>query len=72
MDSRGAVIIPKQRLYGYTGILLQDSDIQRVCSQIQTLEHSQTLSALFQPAIEVALEDCCQWKDRTSPRGSGV
>ena len=39
---------------------------------IRTLEHSQTLSTLFQLATEVALEDCCQQKDNTSPRGSGV
>ena len=39
---------------------------------IRTCEPRQTLSASFQLAIEVTLEDYCQQKDRTSPRGSGI
>ena len=33
---------------------------------------SWTFSTLFQPAIEVALEDCCHWKGYTRSRVSGV
>ena len=44
----------------------------RFTAEYSNSERSQTLSALFQPAIEVVLEVCCQQKDRTSPGGSAI
>ena len=48
----------------------RQSPIPAECSNIRHCEPSQMLSASFQLATEVILEDCCQQKDHISHRGS--